>query len=227
MNKLMLNYTLPLTSNIKYGYLYNWFAITDVRYICASGWHIPTHAEYITLGTYIGGTTYGGTLKETGLTYWDDPNTDATNSNKFNARGGGYRSAAATPALFYYLKAMGLWWTSTVAVNPDDAQLVLLFFDSGAFNYALGNNHTKKSGLPVRLLKDSTTLAHGRTGIYVGNDGKIYPTICIGTQEFTSYNLCETKYRNNDDITTVTDGTDWYNLTTEAKCAYNNDLNNI
>jgi hypothetical protein len=46
------------------------------------------------------------------------------------------------------------------------------------------------------LLKDSTTLSHGQTGTYIGNDGKVYNTICIGTQEWLSQDLQETKYRN-------------------------------
>ena len=34
---------------IKYGALYNWYAATDVRGICASGWHLPTNLDYNTI----------------------------------------------------------------------------------------------------------------------------------------------------------------------------------
>jgi len=82
-------------------------------------------------------------------------------------------------------------------------------------------------GLALRPLKDSTTLTHGQTGIYTGNDGKVYRTICIGTQEWLACNLAETKYRNLDDIPEVTDNDDWVALTTGALCAYDNDWDNV
>lgn len=61
----------------------------------------------------------------------------------------------------------------------------------------------------------------------VGNDGKVYPTVAIGTQVWMAANLAETKYRNGDTIPTVTDNTTWAGLTTGAKCAYNNDESNV
>ena len=85
----------------------------------------------------------------------------------------------------------------------------------------------KKYGSPIRLIKISTTLSDGEEGIYTGNDGKIYRTICIGTQEWLADNLAETKYRNGDTIPEVTDNSAWAALTTGAMCVYNNDHNNI
>jgi len=78
-------------------------------------------------------------------------------------------------------------------------------------------------GMSVRLVKDSTTLTHGQTGTYTGNDGRVYSTICIGTQEWLSESLCETEYRNGDPILEVTDNAAWAALTTGARCSYNND----
>ena len=76
-------------------------------------------------------------------------------------------------------------------------------------------------------MKTTTSLTHGQTGTYTGNDGKIYRTICIGTQEWLADNLCETKYRNGDSIPEVTDDSAWAALTTGAMCAYNNDWSNV
>jgi uncharacterized protein (TIGR02145 family) len=78
----------------------------------------------------------------------------------------------------------------------------------------------------VRLVKDTTTLSDGETGTYTGNDGKVYRTICIGTQEWLADNLAETKYRNNDSIPEVTDNTAWAGLSTGARCSYDNDPSN-
>jgi len=39
----------------KYGKLYNWFAVNDVRGIAPKGWHIPTDSEWTILTKYLGG----------------------------------------------------------------------------------------------------------------------------------------------------------------------------
>ena len=49
------------------------------------------------------------------------------------------------------------------------------------------------------------------------------PTIQIGTQKWTKYNLDVAFYRNGDSIPQVTDPTAWAGLTTGAWCYYNND----
>ena len=37
---------VPLTTVIKYGYLYNWYAASEIDYlIAADGWHVPTNTE--------------------------------------------------------------------------------------------------------------------------------------------------------------------------------------
>jgi len=47
----------------------------------------------------------------------------------------------------------------------------------------------------IRLVKESTALSNGQSGEYVGNDGKIYPTICINGREWLAANLAETMLR--------------------------------
>lgn len=95
---------------------------------------------------------------------------------------------------------------------------------SGGFEYA----DTFGISYPVRLVRPSTILTHGQTGTYIGNDGREYPTICIGTQEWLSCNLAETELRGHIPIPTITDNADWTaNLGGLAKCAFNNDENNV
>ena len=54
-----------------YGRLYTWYAVTDTRNVCPTGWHVPTDAEWTTLTTFLGGESVaGGKLKETGTTHW-------------------------------------------------------------------------------------------------------------------------------------------------------------
>lgn len=201
-----------VVTNVKYGYLYNWWAATDARNIAPAGWHVPTNAEFITLRTYLGGIDIaGGKLKETGYTYWVSPNTGATNEVEFNARGSGYRSSSG------FNNSLG-------------TQCNFWIYDlSGA--YILGNGNAQLSlsgyssywGNTIRLIKDNST----DTGTMVGNDGKVYPTVTIGTQVWMAANLMETKYRDGDLISgpTFTNAA-WAALTTEAYCIYGDDPTN-
>ncbi len=78
------------------------------------------------------------------------------------------------------------------------------------------------NGCSVRLVKESTSLTHGQTGTYVGNDGRTYKTICIGNQEWLAEDLAETKFKNGDFIPLVPDATDWSNTVDSAMCYYEN-----
>jgi hypothetical protein len=66
-------------------------------------------------------------------------------------------------------------------------------------------------------------LLPGQTGVYYGNNGVSYPTICIGTQEWLAVDLTETYYRDLTTIPNVTDQITWSGLTTGAYCIYDND----
>ena len=207
---------------VVYGYLYNWYAATDARNIAAAGWHVPTENEFKTLFDYLGaGGDYvtniiGVKLKEIGLTYWDSPNTGATNETKFNGRGSGSRDWTA--GVFGFIKATMILWAT-----PQKSITLSYTNNSAAIN--IGNTF-KTYGLGIRPLKDTTTLTHGQTGTYTGNDGKVYRTICIGTQEWLADNLCETLYRDGTPIPEVTDAGAWVALTTGARCSYDNDESN-
>jgi uncharacterized protein (TIGR02145 family) len=85
-------------------------------------------------------------MKETGTSYWNAPNTGATNESSFNARGSGVRLISVG---FNDMKNLGLWWTSSTgesgawfrSVNNQNAQLTT-------------QGYNKKNGLAVRCIKD-------------------------------------------------------------------------
>lgn len=209
---------------IKYGFLYNWLAVTDARNICPDGWHIPTKTEFETLTTYLGGSfVAGGKLKETGLIYWSSPNTGATNEVGFNGRGSGSRSDIT----FGSIRVIGHVYSSTgfVIMGAQYGYVLQLWDENDDAVTSAGVQAF--NGLPLRPFKDITDLQHGQTGIYIGNDGRVYRTICIGTQEVLADNLAETKYRNGDSIPEVTDAGDWAAASGGAMCAYDNDWSNV
>ncbi|MCX6302163.1 MAG: fibrobacter succinogenes major paralogous domain-containing protein [Bacteroidia bacterium] len=140
-----------------YGRLYTWYAVTDSRNVCPSGWHVPTDTEWTTMTTYLGGESEGGAsidnsvtggkMKETGTTHWQSPNTAATNESGFTALPGGYRTGDVP---FHSIGADGLWWSSTECdINSAYTR---------SMNYSVGNvvsyYNFKKMGGSVRCLRD-------------------------------------------------------------------------
>ena len=70
-------------------------------------------------------------------------------------------------------------------------------------------------------------VADGVTGIYTGNNGRVYRTVCINEYMYVADPLAETLYRDGTAIPEITDNTAWQNDTAGALCAYNNDWANV
>ena len=84
---------------IPYGNLYNWYAASDNRNICPTGWHVPTDPEWTSLEEQLGGSAgAGGKMKQQGDVstsppgLWNSPNTGADNLSGFTALPGGFRN---------------------------------------------------------------------------------------------------------------------------------------
>jgi len=226
------DYITPLIQ-IKYGWLYNWYVISDIRKLTSSdNWTIPTDTKLKALADYLGAggdyinNSVGGKLKETGFIYWLSPNTGATNEFSFNGRGAGVRTSNGA---FSSMLITGRIWSSTSIGN--NSWLFVLSNDTDKF---LRTAFPKKYGQSIRLIKDATGIADGVTGSYTGNDGTNYRTIVINEIEWLADNLAETKYRNGDWITGYDGGTytpisdvNWAAKTTEAMCAYNDKESNV
>jgi uncharacterized protein (TIGR02145 family) len=132
-----------------YGYLYNWYAATDTKKICPTGWHVPTTTEWTTLTTYLGGITIaGGDMKSTGSTLWTTPNTGADNSSGFSALPGGVRWTGAGGA-FGGIRDYAYFW-STTANGTAAWYRRLSYLDNDVFVDDCG----KPCGHSVRCLRD-------------------------------------------------------------------------
>jgi uncharacterized protein (TIGR02145 family) len=133
-----------------YGRLYTWFAATDSRKIAPSGWHIPSDAEWDELTLYLGGNSVaGGKMKSTGLTYWETPNTGASNTSGFSALPGGNRNFSGP---FFDKGFHAAWWSSTVNTNGDNGNYRMIHKDE--IQVRTGYYADKKAGLSVRCIKD-------------------------------------------------------------------------
>lgn len=135
-----------------YGRLYTWYAITDSRNVCLTGWHVPTDDEWTTLTTYLGGESVaGGKLKETGTVHWFSTDTEATNESGFTALPGGCRNSYESSffGIWYY----SFWWSSTSLVSGSLSSSWNRDISNGGINIQRVS-WPKMSGFSVRCVKN-------------------------------------------------------------------------
>lgn len=202
--------TISITP-INYGLMYNWYAVDNVKQLTPAGWSIPTKDITDALKAYVG-TSDGYHLRST---LWN-----RDNSTGFNAKGGGIRGnyggfGELTSSLYLYTTYMLYTYSYYFSITQSMADSWYWLDNRASF------------GLSLRLVKNSTSLSNGQTNYMIGNDGKIYPAICLNGAEWMVSNLAETKYRDGTLIPEVTDNTIWVGLTTGALCAYNNNWSNV
>ena len=143
----------------KYGYLYNWYAAkgintngtilaNDTLNICPVGWHVPTDEEWTTLTNELGGELLsGGMMKSKGTSYWNSPNTGATNESGFSSLPGGYRGAGGG---FDGIRNSAFFWSSTERDN-NSAWYRALFWSNSIVNRSSTN---KTIGACIRCIKN-------------------------------------------------------------------------
>ena len=152
-----------------YGRLYTWYAVTDSRNVCPTGWHVPSEAEWITLANFLGGDTLAGDkMKETGTTHWLNTSNMVTNSSDFTALPGGMRG---NPTGFNGITTKGAFWSSTswgTMVFPR-AYTYSLQSTSSALHQSVS---VANCGYAVRCVKDLTT---GTQNLIPEDEIKIYP----------------------------------------------------
>jgi uncharacterized protein (TIGR02145 family) len=133
-----------------YGRIYTWFAVTDSRSVCPTGWHVPTDTEWETLKSSLGDPTLaGGKLKETGTVHWTSPNTGATNETGFTAVPGGYRLLNGS---FASITLTSYHWSSTIdGSNPAFGLGQGLHYDDAVM---LRGGYNMHEGAYIRCLKN-------------------------------------------------------------------------
>jgi trimeric autotransporter adhesin len=133
-----------------YGRLYTWYAATDSRGVCPTGWHLPSDAEFASLESFLGANP-GGKLKEAGLTHWTTPNTGATNSTNFTMLPSGDRLGSGGSGAFVNTNEYGYLWSSTV----DTFDNTLSFGRTISFNDAAfaQSGYMPIAGVSIRCVK--------------------------------------------------------------------------
>ncbi|MBK9636397.1 MAG: T9SS type A sorting domain-containing protein [Bacteroidetes bacterium] len=152
-----------------YGRLYTWYAVTDNRNVCPTGWHVPSEAEWISLANFLGGDTIAGDkMKEIGTTHWLSTTGSVSNSSDFTALPGGQRG---NPTGFSNLYTLGAFWSTTAWGSSafPRAYIFSLQANSGALHQSIS---VANCGFAVRCVKDLTA---GIQNLIPEDEIKIYP----------------------------------------------------
>ncbi len=187
-----------------YGCLYNFYAVAGEQ-LCPPGWHVPTYNEIHNQLYYTLRTDPGGKMKTTGTTYWLSPNTGATNSSGFSARGSGLRYTGSSIS---GIKEHAFFWTSTTYDNYY-AYDYHLYYDNAGLNrwgyISYDYSFSKSIGMSVRCLRneDTTEVSHPCPGMptVIDIDSNVYNTVQIGQQCWMKENLRTTRYADGTSIT--------------------------
>jgi len=132
-----------------FGFLYNYFTVTDVRNLCPTGWHVPNDVEWTTLEDYLGGRAVAGAkLMEAGSAHWKSTPLVGTNITGFTALPGGFRFDSG---LFQYVDLIASFWTKTE--NLSDATQGW-YRDINGDGSTSRNSHPKAFGYSVRCVKN-------------------------------------------------------------------------
>ena len=156
-----------------FGYLYNWYAVNDLRKLCPAGWHVPTDAEWTIMiqtldpmqlvnstnvSTFTGAqsATAGTVMKstETNLTSgsglgWNPatPASPGTNTSGFSVLPGGWRYSDGS---FNNIRDDAFFWSAT-----ESGLNVAWFRGLNASNGVVDRGSYYKSvGASVRCLRD-------------------------------------------------------------------------
>lgn len=127
---------------IKYGRLYNWYAVNDPRGLAPKGWHIASDEDWTNLINYLGGGVIAAfRMRVTGM--------EPSGGEGFGFGGlpAGARSADGS---FYGIASNGFWWTST-EISENSAYIRMLSYEYCDIRYL---NYNKGTGLSVRCVKD-------------------------------------------------------------------------
>jgi uncharacterized protein (TIGR02145 family) len=147
-----------------YGRLYTWYAATDTRNLCPTGWHLPSDAEWAVLADFLSysgygyqgsgsdiakslASTSGWEAYSTAGTIGNDQNTN--NNSGFSGLPGGSRTASS----FNDIHELFILWTASVAISVDGfARYIVLDYHSANIGKA---SAIKWNGCSVRCIRDN------------------------------------------------------------------------
>lgn len=132
-------------NGVKYGKLYNWFAVNDPRGLAPLGWHVATDEDWTRLTDYLGGESSAGRKLKSRVGWEESGNGD--NTSGFYALPGGGRDYRGP----YGGKGYNAqWWTSTSRDGYNSYVRTLNYSDENIIRRTNSNDF----GYSVRCVKN-------------------------------------------------------------------------
>lgn len=218
------------SSNIKYGLLYNWFALVESTGLAPEGWHIPSATE---LAQFVGDvgppapSAYAGRIKEMGTEYWNSPNTGAEDILDFSFRGSGWcQQSGFGPTYEGGLKEQGWMYSSTYDGSAGGAFAIGFSYNSAGYvTGRLAGVVYTSDAYSVRCIRNS--MDGWVEGEQVTDyDGNIYDTVRVGSTVWLKQNLAVAHFNDGSPIPEATI-LDWLGAPGCWCRAYNNDWDNV
>jgi uncharacterized protein (TIGR02145 family) len=132
-------------NGVKYGKLYNWYAVNDARGLAPAGYHIPTDKEWTKLSDYLGGEEAVG-KKMKNSSGWNDAG-NGNNSSGFSGLPGGFRNYNGD---FLDVGKYGEWWSASEDDESDAWYRELI----SIYSRIDRDNYYKVNGFSVRCIRD-------------------------------------------------------------------------
>lgn len=156
----LCNYNNDPANGLKYGKLYNWWAVNDLRNIAPVGWHVATDDDWKALEAFVAadyGTSLSTAKALASTTEWPTDAGSGTvgndrsinNYSGFNALPGGFRCYSAT---FYFQGVQTRFWTST---SYDDTTAWNRYLYPENNYLGIYNGALKNVGFSIRCVKDT------------------------------------------------------------------------
>jgi uncharacterized protein (TIGR02145 family) len=130
-------------TGLKYGRLYNWYAVNDPRGLAPVGWTLSDADDWAMLINYLGGQGAAGS-KMKSMSGWSEGN-NGTNDAGFIGFPGGYRVENGS---FLNIGSIGIWWSST----ENNAHTAIDHYLAQS-NNAARSSSPKQRGESVRCLR--------------------------------------------------------------------------
>lgn len=159
-----VNYANNSNYDELYGKIYNWFAVTDSRGICPTGWIVPSDEDWKILEKHIGmaesdadiigwrgsDQNVGGKLRAPGTEYWESPNESASNDSGFSGLPSGLRYPDGR---FVSLGRSAFFWTSSW-YSISEAYGRAIVFSRGGVSRGI---YRKDFGFSIRCILDQNS----------------------------------------------------------------------
>lgn len=128
------------------GLFYNWFAATDPRGLCPSGWHVPTDTEWQTMVDHLGGWSVAGGELKSPSPVWNG-NSPGSGFNALQTGHWMWNGSGSFESVAFY----AWWWTSTALDATNGAPR---YVQTSFAEILQGVPRQKGSGMAVRCLQD-------------------------------------------------------------------------